>query len=122
MRIAGTRYAEGFGILGAPTQIAYRLDQKCSTFAADIGVDDSGAVPGAVSFEVWGDGRRLFDSGTMHRGMQAQSIALDVSQVSMLRLIVLGRTGGQIEDQTGRSGGQSAFDTADWAAPRLQCR
>ena len=122
MRIAGTHYAEGFGILGAPTQIAYRLDQKCSTFAADIGVDDSGAVPGAVSFEVWGDGRRLFDSGTMHRGMQAQSIALDVSQVSMLRLIVLGRTGGQIEDQSGRSGGQSAFDTADWAAPRLQCR
>ncbi len=122
MRIAGTTYSEGFGILGAPAQIAYRLDGQCSTFTAKIGVDDSGAVPGAVSFQVWGDGRMLFDSGILQKGSYAQDISVDVSNVAMLRLIVIGHTGGQIQNQTGRSGGQSAFDTADWALPRLQCR
>ncbi|PMS35889.1 hypothetical protein C0Z20_16340 [Trinickia symbiotica] len=122
LKIAGATYAEGFGILGAPAKIAYRLDRRCSKFTAEIGVDDSGPVPGAVSFQVWGDGEMLFDSGIMQQGSPAQSVSVDVSNVGMLRLIVLGRTGGQIQNQTGRSGGQSAFDTADWASPRLLCR
>lgn len=122
MKIAGTTYSEGFGILGAPAQIAYRLDGHCSRFTTMIGVDDSGAVAGAVSFQVWGDGELLFESGIMQRGSPARSISVDVSNVAMLRLIVLGRTGGEILNQTGRSGGQSAFDTADWALPRLTCR
>lgn len=122
LKIAGTTYSEGFGILGAPAQIAYRLDGHCSRFTAKIGVDDSGAVAGAVSFQVWGDGELLFESGIMQSGSPAQSVSLDVRKVATLRLIVLGRTGGEILNQTGRSGGQSAFDAADWALPRLICR
>jgi len=64
----------------------------------------------------------LFESGILQKGSPAQDVSVDVSTVAMLRLIVHGRTGGQIQDQAGRSGGQSAFDTADWALPRLQCR
>jgi alpha-galactosidase len=67
LKIAGVTYTEGFGILGAPAQIAYRLDGHCSRFTAKTGVDDSGAVPGAVSFQVWGDGRMLFHSGIMQK-------------------------------------------------------
>lgn len=122
IKIAGTPYTEGFGMLGAPAQIAYRLDGHCSRFTAQVGVDDSSAVPGAVSFQVWGDGNMLFDSGVMQKGSPAQDVSVDVSDVTMLRLIVLGRTGGQIQDQAGRSGGQSMFDAADWAIPRLHCR
>jgi alpha-galactosidase len=122
IKIAGVEYRDGFGILGAPAQIAYRLDRRCSTLTATIGVDDSGADPGAVDFEVWGDQRMLFDSGILHKGSPAQTISVDVNNVGMLRLIVHGRTGGEVGDQTGRSGGQSAFDTADWASPRLYCR
>ena len=122
LKIAGVTYTEGFGILGAPAQIAYRLDGHCSRFTAKTGVDDSGAVPGAVSFQVWGDGKMLFESGILQKGSPAQDVSVDVSTVAMLRLIVLGRTGGQIQDQAGRSGGQSAFDTADWVLPRLRCR
>ncbi|MEX3958622.1 NPCBM/NEW2 domain-containing protein [Trinickia sp. EG282A] len=122
LKIAGTTYEKGFGILGAPAQIAYRLDKHCSKFTAQVGVDDSSAVPGAVTFQVWGDSELLFDSGIMQQGLPARSVSVDVGNVGMLRLIALGRTGGQIQNQTGRSGGQSAFDTADWASPRLLCR
>jgi alpha-galactosidase len=121
MSIAGKRYARGFGILGAPTQIAYRLDRKCSEFTADIGVDDTGNPAGAVNFEVWGDGRKLYDSGMMQPGDEARRISVNVGQVAMLRLIVNGQTGGTLDDLIHRSGGQSAFDTADWASPQLHC-
>ncbi|OXJ23282.1 hypothetical protein CFB46_20455 [Burkholderia sp. HI2761] len=121
MSIAGIPYVQGFGILGAPTQIAYRLDQKCSTFSASVGIDDNAYVAAAVSFQVWGDGNKLYDSGIMQKGTAANKIKIDVSKVSMLRLIVLGQAGGQLDDLIGRSGGQSGFDMADWGFPQLQC-
>ncbi len=119
--LASVNYADGFGILGAPTQIAYRLDKHCSIFTAYVGVDDNGSIPGAVRFHVWGDRTKLYETGIMQQGALAKFLSVDVSHVSLLRLIVIGQTGGEIENQTGRSGGQSAFDSADWALPLLYC-
>ncbi len=122
MSIAGTKFSKGFGIVGAPTQMAWRLDGHCSTFTSSVGMDDTSKAWGAVSFEVWGDGNKLYDSGMMQPGTAAKHVSVDVSHVGMLRLIVTGRTGAQINDLIGRSGGSSVNDSSDWANPQVQCQ
>jgi alpha-galactosidase len=57
----------------------------------------------------------------MQPGDEARRISVNVSQVALLRLIVNGQNGGVIDDLIHRSGGQSAFDTANWASPQLHC-
>jgi hypothetical protein len=106
LRIGGKSYDKGLGV-HADSVITYKIDKKYSTFFSDIGVDDEVNSSGSVTFEVWGDGRRLFDSGILRGTDAAKSVQLDVSGITELKLVTTG------------AGNGIAYDHADWANARV---
>ena len=53
--LRGTGYDKGIGV-NSPSLIRYRLEEACSRFQADIGIDDETGGRGSAQFEVWADG------------------------------------------------------------------
>lgn len=60
----GVTYAKGLGT-NSVSQITYDLGGNYSHFLSDVGVDDHEQYDGSVVFQVFADGTKLFDSGTM---------------------------------------------------------
>jgi hypothetical protein len=106
LTINGTKYAKGIGAHSNST-ISYALNGKYSTFTADVGVDDEVGNAGSVVFQVWADGKKLFDSGTMTGKMDAKSVTVDVTGKKNLSLVVT------------NAGDGFDSDHADWANAKL---
>ncbi|WP_394828242.1 NPCBM/NEW2 domain-containing protein [Pendulispora albinea] len=105
----GTTYGKGLGV-HAPSAIVFRPNGACSTFTADIGLDDEVAAgKGGAVFQVWGDGRLLYDSGVMNGSSATKSVQVNIAGRTDLRLQVAGGT-----DTTNS-------DHADWANARVTC-
>ncbi|MEU7474945.1 NPCBM/NEW2 domain-containing protein [Lentzea sp. NPDC042327] len=85
------------------------MGRGCRAFDALAGLDDETTSPGSVSFQVFGDGRLLHDSGVVRGGDPARPVSVDTTGVRMLGLRVT--DGGDGRD----------FDHADWADARLSC-
>jgi alpha-galactosidase len=110
--ILGTPYAKGLG-MAAPSAVIYRLNKKCTGFTATVGVDDSANGQGSVVFQVWTDGEKLFDSGTL-TGLQgampvAMPVSVDLTGKRRLKLLVT----------NGENG--AAWDRASWGNPQVVC-
>lgn len=103
LRLGGRRYATGIGT-HAPSEIVYRLDGRYARFTALAGAAERG---GSVVFQVYGDQRKLFDSGTLHGLSEVHRLDLPVDGVQQLRLIVTD------------AGDGYHHDMANWAQPRL---
>ncbi len=104
--LGGRDYARGLGV-HANARIDYRIGGTYAAFLADVGVDDEAGESGSVTFEVWADGAKLFDSGPMRGGMPAQGIKVDLTGKATLTLIVTD------------AGDGIGSDHADWANARL---
>jgi len=104
--IDGVGFAKGLGVHAA-SDVRYALSGNYSTFNADVGVDDEVNGNGSVTFEVWADGVKLYDSGLVTGGTAAKSIAVNVAGKQTLELVV---TDG---------GNGNNYDHADWAGARL---
>ncbi len=107
MSINGRKFSYGLGT-HASSVIEYDLGKQFQRFVADVGVDDE--VPegkGSVVFQVFGDGRMLFETAKMTRGMSARRADLNVTGVAVLKLVV----------QDGGDG--ISYDHADWGGARL---
>ncbi|CAM4247646.1 chitodextrinase [Paenibacillus endophyticus] len=104
----GVTYAKGIGT-HANSEITYNLNGNYYRFQSDIGVDDEvlAVNNGTVTFEVWLDGVKAYDSGIMNASTATKSIDLDVTGVSVLKLVV------------GDAGDGTGYDHADWANARL---
>ncbi len=102
----GVTYPKGLGA-HANSTIVINLNKQYGTFLSDVGVDDE-TGPGTVVFQVWGDGVKLYDSGTMTQTGATKSVSVNVSNVSQLTLTVTD------------AGDGNSYDHADWAAARLQ--
>jgi hypothetical protein len=106
--IGGRSFARGLGA-HAPSNVKVDLAGRCSAFEADVGVDDEVGDAGSVAFQVWGDGKKLYDSGVV-RGTQGPAGAYaDVEDVQTMKLVV--SDGGDGVDN----------DHADWGNARLTC-
>lgn len=92
----------------APSDVAFSLGGRCSRFGAVVGIDDEMKSAGSASFQVWGDGVLLLETGALGGGDLAQALDVDVSGVSELRLVVDARGG-------------NGSDHADWADATLLC-
>ncbi|THF67631.1 hypothetical protein E7T06_20240, partial [Deinococcus sp. Arct2-2] len=94
----------------AASEVSYALGGRCSTFAAQVGLDDEVGDRGSVVFQVWnGTASKLHDSGTLRGIDPAKPVTVNVTGVQNLRLVV-----------TNNSDGVS-YDHADWADARLAC-
>jgi alpha-galactosidase len=108
IRLRGAAHLKGLGVHG-PSLIRYRLDRRCTTFAADVGIDDDQGGQGSVQFEVWADGERLYQSGVLTGASPPRTVNIRVTNRRELRLFV------------GIGGDTNALDHAVWAGARLEC-
>lgn len=106
MSIAGQRFAQGVGT-HAHSSLWLDLAGSSGRFQAQVGVDDAAGGTASIQFRVTGDGRVLFQTGTMKSGDAAQSIDVDLTGIRTLLLEVL-------------DGGNGVeFDHGDWADARF---
>ncbi|WP_412026626.1 NPCBM/NEW2 domain-containing protein [Deinococcus yunweiensis] len=106
LTLNGQAYSSGLGV-HASSSLTFALDGKCSTFASDIGVDDEVGSSGSVVFQVYADGTKVYDSGTMTGSSSTKSVSVSVAGTKELRLVV---TDG---------GNGASSDHADWANARV---
>jgi hypothetical protein len=104
----GTTYTKGIGA-HAISNISYNLAGNYSTFQSDVGVDqeEDNKGEGRVIFQVYGDGKLLFDSGALTND-QVGHVSVDVSGVQTLTLVATNGVANSID-----------YDHADWAGARL---
>ncbi len=107
MSIAGVPYSRGLGT-HAYSEVSYKINCAYDYFSAFIGVDDGSCAKGSVIFEVWGDGKLIFESELMEYGQLAQYISLNIIGVNELKLIVQ------------NADGISECDHGNWADAKLQ--
>jgi len=101
----GKGYEKGLGV-HAYSKVSFYIGKNFSRFISDIGLD-SETQGASVVFRVWGDGKKLYDSGIIKDNADVQHVNVDVSDVDVLMLEV--KDGGV---------GNSATH-ADWAGAML---
>jgi alpha-galactosidase len=104
--IGGKTFDYGVGT-HAGSALYVDLDGKAERFQASVGVDDGAGRRGSIRFIVFGDGKRLFDSGVMKGGQEAKTVNIPLTGVKRLRLLVTS------------AGDGTDFDHADWAAAQF---
>jgi hypothetical protein len=105
----GVTFAKGLGV-HANAELGYYLGGNCSSFTAQVGLDDEVGPNGSVVFQVWGDGAKLYDSGRMTGSSPTGQVNVSLVGRSELRL--------RVTD----AGDGSNYDHADWAGPILTCK
>jgi parallel beta-helix repeat protein len=108
LTLHGKVYAKGLGV-HANSELRYRLNGACSTFTTDIGIDDAMSYRGAVIFQVWADGVKLYDSSHMYGFSGTQSVHVNVAGKNELALVV------------GDAGNGIGSDWGDWADAKVTC-
>ncbi len=102
MSIGGRKFSHGVGT-HADSLMHVALDGKARKFTAFVGVDDRTEGRGTISFRVYGDGKKLFDSGVMKGGDAAKEVDVPLEGVQHLLLTV------------SSSGDGVSYDNANWA-------
>ncbi len=102
LSIGGKVFATGLGV-HADSDLFFLLKGESQSFRAMVGVDDAPERSGTVVFEVWADGEKLFDSGTMKKGDPALLVTVPLAGKKILRL------------HAGDAGDGKNYDHADWA-------
>ncbi|WP_420597535.1 NPCBM/NEW2 domain-containing protein [Deinococcus sp.] len=111
LTLNGKVYAQGYGV-HAGSELRFDLgsgDAACSTFSADVGLDDEVGSRGSAVFQVYGDGAKLYDSGILTGASAGKSLSVSVAGKKELRLIVTD------------AGDGISYDHADWGSPVLNC-
>lgn len=109
MRLNGTTYAKGLGV-HALSDVRFALGGVCTTFQADVGIDQEVGTAGSVVFEVWVDGTLVRKAGILRGAKGIDSLKVDISARNELRLVVT------------NAGDGNGSDHADWANARISCR
>ena len=99
-------YAKGLGT-SANSDLVFNLNGAFASFTSDVGVDAEVSSSGSVDFQLFADGTKVFDSGTMHGGSPTQTASVNVAGVNKLELVTFDPTG------------PTSLDHGDWAGARL---
>ena len=108
LKIGDREFARGLGT-HANSRVVYDLGGHGARFDAWVGVDAemSGYKESSVVFQVFGDGRNLFDSGVMRLETPARRVSVDLRGMNELALVVTD------------AGDGISCDHADWADATL---
>ncbi len=99
-------YRHGIGTHANGYQ-TFNINGLFKTFSFDYGVDTEAGSKGSVTFEVWGDDKKLFASEKMGRYDMPRHAEIDVTGVNVLKLVVTDAGDGITDDH------------ADWLNPKL---
>jgi alpha-galactosidase len=108
LEIHGVTYQHGFGVHG-PSAIVERISPSCTSFSAEVGLDDSAGNSGSVVFHVFVDGVVRYESGPVLPETPTRSVEVALDHNSRLKLLVT-------DDDDG-----AAFDFGDWADAKVVC-
>ncbi|MET9472928.1 endo-alpha-N-acetylgalactosaminidase family protein [Streptomyces sp. NPDC002922] len=108
LTIGGTVYAKGLGS-HAPANIRYYLGGRCTSFTAEVGVDDVQKTAGSVQFGVRADGTEKVKSPVLKAADTAWSLTADVTGAKYVELVVAD------------GGDGNGNDHADWGNARFHC-
>jgi alpha-galactosidase len=99
----GTVYTRGLGITSS-AELWIDLKAGAKRFSSVVGIDDARKTGrGSVTFEVWLDGNKTFDSGIIKAGDPAKQVDVDLTGAKTMILYV------------GDAGDGATDDVADWA-------
>ncbi|MGF2949656.1 endo-alpha-N-acetylgalactosaminidase family protein [Microbacterium alcoholitolerans] len=108
LTLNGKVYEKGLGA-HAPSTIKYFLGGQCTTFTADVGIDDAQPSRGSVIFSVKVDGETVVTSPLQKATSETFALTADV-------------TGGQFVELIASDGGDgNGNDHADWADAKFTC-
>ncbi|MFJ9092981.1 endo-alpha-N-acetylgalactosaminidase family protein [Streptomyces globisporus] len=108
LKIGGVAYDKGLGT-HAPAKVRYYLGGKCTSFTAEVGVDDVQTTRGSVRFSVTADGTEKVASPVLGAADPAWKLTADVTGAKYVELVV----------QDGGDG--NGNDHADWGNARFHC-
>jgi alpha-galactosidase len=107
MTLGGSVYAHGLGV-GALGELWIALDGKASRFVSVAGIDDARkSGRGSVTFEVWVDGAKRWDSGLIRSGDAPVPVSVDLRGGKQMALFV------------GDGGDGGMDDIADWGGAAI---
>lgn len=101
IKVGAKVFRRGLGT-HANSRIVYQLDRKYKRFTAYVGADKEVSA-NTVVFQVWGDGKKLWESALLTVYDEPEKVDLDISGINKLELVV-----------TDGGDGINA-DHADWA-------
>jgi alpha-galactosidase len=105
--LEGAVYTHGLGVTSLG-ELWIDLHGAAKQFVAVVGIDDARRTGrGSVTFEVWVDGRKRYDSGIIKAGEPAKPLSVDVTGGRHMILLV------------GDGGDGPADDIADWAGAAI---
>jgi hypothetical protein len=107
LKIDRQTFPNGIGTF-ARSLLELSLNGQFTRFTSKVGVDALTEGRGSVTFEVYGDGKKIWSSPSMSGLDAAREIDLNVTGVSRLRLIVTDANDG------------NKFDAANWVEPVLK--
>jgi hypothetical protein len=89
LTLNGVIYKKGLGV-HSHSEIIYDLKGESSRFISYVGVDDRARddTEAKITFEVWGDGNKLYDSGPMTATSETQKIDISIEGIQKLKLVV----------------------------------
>ncbi|MFE2266880.1 sigma-70 family RNA polymerase sigma factor [Streptomyces griseosporeus] len=87
LSVADKTYARGVTVHG-DSSVTVDLNRPCTSYDALVGVDDMTLKLGKVSFSVYADGERLWQSGIVKGGDAAVPVHVDVTGRRTVRLVV----------------------------------
>ncbi len=111
MTIFGRHYLRGLGVQ-APSTMAVALNGEFKRFQSHVGLDGALNVwdESTLTFQIWVDGQKRWESGKLKRNMASDWADVDVSGAQTLELIVV-----KEPSQSGRT----VSPWANWAEARL---
>ena len=105
--VDGVIYLHGLGVT-SPAELWIDLRGHATRFVSIAGIDDARKTGrGSVTFEVWVDGTKRFDSGIIRAGQAAVPVSVDLAGAQRMILFV------------GDARGGTADDVADWAGAAI---
>ncbi|WP_327353205.1 endo-alpha-N-acetylgalactosaminidase family protein [Streptomyces sp. NBC_01304] len=108
LKIGTASYEKGLGT-HAPATVRYYLGGKCTSFTAEVGIDEAQPTRGSAEFSVRADGTEKVKSPVLKAADAAWSLTADVSGAKYVDLVV------------GEGGDGNGNDHADWGSARFHC-
>ena len=108
LTIHGVVYPHGLWANSIAT-IYYYLGGNCTRFTADLGLDASVRSTGAVDYQFYADGTKIYDSGVVTNSTPTVHADVNVSGAHVLELYV------------GEGNGTINYGNADFGSPQLTC-
>jgi alpha-glucosidase (family GH31 glycosyl hydrolase) len=84
VRMNGLNFSRGLSVTGN-SRLDFKLEGDWHTLRAEAGIDDAYTGKGTVRFQLWGDNRLLWDSGTVSSPLIVKPI-LDIRGITSLEL------------------------------------